>query len=281
MRSGNGDVFAKVKSLISNMIEKLLSEAQADATEKAFCDKEMAETQAKKDDNEATIEKLSTNIDSMTAKSSKLKGQVADLQKQLAALARTQAEADRLRAEEKAAFDTNSAEMDKGVKGVQLALKVLREYYAKDAAHQSADGAGEGIIGLLEVVESDFSKGLAEMRAAEQSAVSEYDKLSKANAIEKASKEQDVKYKTKESKGLDKDTSDTTGDKATVQSELDAVNEYFTGIKARCIAKAETYADRTARRAAEIAGLKEALTILDGEAVLLQRASKHIFLSAH
>ena len=53
--------------------------------------------------------------------------------------------------EEKAAFDTNSAEMDKGVKGVQLALKVLREYYAKDAAHSSADGAGSGIIGLLEV----------------------------------------------------------------------------------------------------------------------------------
>ena len=118
---------------------------------KAFCDKEMAETEAKKADNEATIEKLSTKIDSMTAKSSKLKGQVADLQKELAALARTQAEADRLRAEENAAFDTNSAEMDKGVKGVQLALKVLREYYAKDAAHQSADGAGEGIIGLLEV----------------------------------------------------------------------------------------------------------------------------------
>ena len=70
--------------------------------QKAFCDKEMAETQAKKDDNEATIEKLSTKIDSMTAKSSKLKGQVADLQKELAALARTQAEADRLRAEENA-----------------------------------------------------------------------------------------------------------------------------------------------------------------------------------
>ena len=70
------------------------------SVQKAFCDKEMAETQAKKDDNEATIEKLSTKIDSMTAKSSKLKGQVADLQKELAALARTQAEADRLRAEE-------------------------------------------------------------------------------------------------------------------------------------------------------------------------------------
>ena len=81
--------------------------------------------------------------------------------------------------------------------------------------------------------------------------------------------------------GLDKDTSDTNGDKATVQSELDAVNQYFTGIKARCIAKAETYADRTARREAEIAGLKEALTILDGEAVLLQRKAKHVLRGAH
>merc|ERR1719453_1072848 len=48
MRSDSADPFAKVKSLISNMIEKLLQDAQADATEKAFCDKEMAETEAKK-----------------------------------------------------------------------------------------------------------------------------------------------------------------------------------------------------------------------------------------
>jgi len=279
MRAGgrNGDdPFAKVKSLISNMIEKLLQEGQADATEKAFCDKEMAETEAKKSDKEATIEKLSTNIDSMSARSAKLKEQIAELEKELADLARTQADADKLRAEEKAAYDANSAEMEKGIKGVQAALKVLNEYYAKEGkSHSSADGAGEGIIGLLEVCESDFSKGLAEMQSAEQSAVSEYDQLSKANDIEKATKSQDVKYKTKEAKGLDKDTADTNGDKATVQQELDAVNDYFSGIKGRCIAKAETYAERTQRRENEIAGLKEALSILDGQAVLLQRASKH------
>merc|ERR1719271_2039410 len=39
MRSGSGDPFAKVKGLISDMIEKLLAEAEADATEKAYCDK--------------------------------------------------------------------------------------------------------------------------------------------------------------------------------------------------------------------------------------------------
>merc|ERR1719359_2263845 len=75
--SGSSDPFAKVKSLISNMIEKLLSEAQEDATEKAFCDKELAETEAKKADKEETIEKLSTQIDSMSAKSAKLKEEVA------------------------------------------------------------------------------------------------------------------------------------------------------------------------------------------------------------
>jgi uncharacterized coiled-coil protein SlyX len=274
--SGSSDPFAKVKSLISNMIEKLLSEAQEDATEKAFCDKEMAETEAKKADKEATIEKLSTSIDSMSAQSAKLKEQVAELDKELANLASTQAEADKLRAEEKGAYDVNSAEMEKGVKGVQLALKVLNDYYAKSGAHNSAEGAGSGIIGLLEVCESDFSKGLAEMNAVEQKAVAEYNQLSKANEIEKATKSQDRKYKSKEAKGLDKSIAETNGDKATTQTELDAVLDYYKGIKGRCIAKAETYAERTRRREEEIAGLKEALSILDGEAVLLQKTAKHM-----
>merc|ERR1719265_2433226 len=125
---------------------------------------------------------------------------------------------DKIRAEEKAAYDKNSAEMEKGIKGVQLALKVLNEYYAKsDKAHSSADGAGSGIIGLLEVAESDFSKGLAEMTAAEETAASEYDTTTKENAIAKATKEQDVKYKTKEAKGLDKDTAEATSDRSGVQ----------------------------------------------------------------
>jgi len=266
------DPFAKVKGLIKDMIEKLLKEGEEDATEKAFCDKELAETEAKKADKEATISKLTTSMDSMSAKSAKLKEQIAELEKELALLAKTQAEADKLRSEEKAAFDVNSAELKQGVEGVQMALKVLKDYYSKsDKSHGSAEGAGAGIIGLLEVCESDFSKGLAEMIATEESAMAEYEKLSKENEISKATKSQDVKYKTKESKQLDKDTSESGADKATVQEELDAILTYYKGIQDRCIAKPEAYSEIVARREAEIAGLKEALTILDGEAVLLQR----------
>merc|ERR1719454_1602430 len=112
------------------------------------------------------------------------------------------------------------------------------------------------------------------MVATEQSAASEYDQFSKENEIEKATKDQDVKYKTKEFKGLDKSIAETTADKGTVQQELDAVLEYYKNLKGRCVAKAESHAERVKRREAEIAGLKEALSILDGEAVLLQATAK-------
>merc|ERR1719420_2918394 len=42
------DPFAKVKGLISDMIATLESDAEADASHKAYCDKETSETTAKK-----------------------------------------------------------------------------------------------------------------------------------------------------------------------------------------------------------------------------------------
>merc|ERR1719297_165586 len=100
VRTSTADPFAKVKGLISDMIESLEEAADADATEKAYCDKELAETNAKKDDKTAEIEKLSTKIDQMSARSAKLKEEVAALQKALADLMSSQAEMDKLREEE-------------------------------------------------------------------------------------------------------------------------------------------------------------------------------------
>merc|ERR1712086_366011 len=165
--------------------------------------------------------------------------------------------------------------MEAGIKGVQLALKALRDYYAKgDKAHASDEGGGAGIIGLLEVVESDFSKGLIEMTSTEEAAQGAYDQETKENEIERVTKEQDIKYKTEESTGLDKATAEATSDKSGVQEELDAVLEYLKGIEDRCIAKAEPYAERVRRREAELAGLKEGLSILESETSFLQQKVK-------
>merc|ERR1712127_69665 len=278
VRFGSGsqaDIFGKIKGLITDMIEKLEAEAEADATKKAYCDKELAETNTKKDDKTAEIEKLSAKIEQQTAHSAKLKEEVATLESELAALVREQAEMDKIRAEEKAQWEVNSAEMEKGLNGIKLALKVLNEYYAKaDKAHSSGDGASTGIIGLLEVCESDFSKALTEMNAEEQSSAAAYDQESKENEIEKTTKQQDVKYKTKEATGLDKSNAELTSDKENVETELSAVNEYLKKIEDECIAKPETYEDRKARREAEIAGLKEALNVLESETALVQTSSR-------
>merc|ERR1719197_1510043 len=95
--------------------------------------------------------------------------------------------------------------MEQGIQGVKMALQLLRDYYAQgDAAHAAAEGAGAGIISLLEVCESDFSKDLAEINATEDNAVSSYDRATKENEIEKVTKDQDVKYKSEESVRLDK-----------------------------------------------------------------------------
>merc|ERR1719217_1231751 len=156
--SAGEDPFAKVKGLISEMIERLLKEAAEDAAHKAYCDKEMSETKAKKTELTDEITALTTKIDQMSADSAKLKEEVATLSKELADLAKSQAEMDKLREEESTAYKTNKAEMEEGLEGIKLALKVLRDYYAKDAAHKAAEGAGGVIIGMLDDFESDFSK---------------------------------------------------------------------------------------------------------------------------
>merc|ERR1719321_1070906 len=168
-RSGE-DPFAKVKGLIKDMIERLQADAEADANQKAFCDKELAETNTKKDEKTDEIAKLNAAIDRMSARSAQLK---------------------------------------EGLEGVKLALKILREYYAKeDKAHAAAEGAGGGIISMLEVIESDFSKGLAELISAEETAQAKYDKVTKENEVTRTTMEQDVKCKSKEAKELDEQISE-------------------------------------------------------------------------
>merc|ERR1719456_862944 len=132
MGEGSSDPFAKVKGLISDMIATLEADAKTDASHKAYCDKETSETTAKRDEKKALVDKLSTKISSMTAKSAKLKEEVATLQKQLAELASAQAEMDKIRSDEKAVYERNSAEMEAGIEGVKKALSVLKEYYAKE-----------------------------------------------------------------------------------------------------------------------------------------------------
>jgi hypothetical protein len=283
--SKNGDdPFAKVKGLISDMIAKLEKEAEAEATEKAYCDEQMAKTEAKKQDLDSTIAKLTSKIDQSAARSAALKEEVVELEKGLAALAKMQAEMDKIRQEQHADYTVAKAELEQGLEGVRKALGLLRDYYgsaaallqqpAKPETFEKSSGAGGSIIDILEVCESDFATNLAKEESEESDAAENYEKTTQENKISKATKEQDAKYKTQEAVGLDKQISELSSDRETSSTELAAVMEYYGKIKERCIAKPETYEERKARRVAEIAGLKDALSILENEAAFMQRGRK-------
>jgi len=287
------DPFAKVKGLIQDMIAKLQEEAAAEAQEKAYCDEQLAKTKAKKEELDDDIEKLTVKIDQATSKSAKLKEEVQELESELAALTKLQAEMDKIRQETHADFVTAKDDLELALQGVRKALGVLREYYGGAAllqggsamasmmqqpalppAHAKATGAGQGIINILEVVESDFAENLAKENTEEADAQSDYDKTSQENKVAKTLKEQDVKYKTQEIKSLKKTLSELSADRESAETEHAAVMEYYDKIKERCIAKPETYEERKARRVAEIAGLKEALSILENETAFMQRKSR-------
>jgi len=300
-QSNGEDPFVKVRGLIADMITKLEKEAQSESTEKAYCDEEMAKTAAKKEELNYEISKLTAKVDKAAAKSASLKDSVKTLQKDLAALAKSQAEMDSMRREENGDYTNAKQDLTLGLSGVRKALSVLRDYYGGDGAasmlqngvdmasamqqpampvqHGKASGAGGSILDILEVVESDFAKNLASEETQEADAAAEYEKTSQQNKVTKGMQEQDVKYQTAEFKGLDKTISELSSDRETSNTELSAVLEYSSQINSRCIAKPETYESRKGRREAEIAGLKEALSILNGEA-LVQR-KKRGFHSRH
>jgi len=291
--SNGEDPFVKVKGLIQDMITQLQEEAAAEAQEKAYCDEQLAKTKAKKEELDDDIEKLTVKSDQATSKSAKLKEEVQELESELAALTKLQAEMDKIRQETHAEYVTAKDDLELALGGVRKALGVLREYYGGAALlqdgspmaalmqqpeppppHEKSTGAGQGIISILEVCESDFAENLAKENTEEQDAQSEYDKTTQENKVAKTLKEQDVKFKTQEIKALGKALSELTADKESAESEHAAVMEYYEKIKERCIAKPETYEERKARREAEIAGLKEALSILENETAFMQRKSR-------
>jgi len=183
------------------------------------------------------------------------------------------------------------ADLDKGLAGIRKALSLLKDYYgaassaalvqeddsqpAPPAGHSASGGAGGSIISILEVAEEDMAKELAKVEMLESDEQSAYDETVQENKLTKASKDQDVKYKQQEAAGLDKSITELSNDRDSTNTELGAVNSYYTKLQGRCVAKPVPYETRKKAREAEINGLKEALKVLEEEAALVQSGSKN------
>jgi len=270
------DPFAKVRGLIESMIAKLQTQAADEATHEAFCKEETVKSKKTKETKKMYVDRYQSRIDEANAAHAELKGEIAVLQQELREIAESNKKATAMRAQEAQDYAVASTDYKESGEALTQALVVLKDFYksgealiqiAKQAPEfgASRSDASHMIIEILQVAQEDFSRLLAEAETTEAEAKESYKTLIQENKVAKAKKEAAVKAKTSEAKTVEVSLTHHKQDWETVSAELDAVTEYLEKLKPQCENKAMTYEERKARREAEVAGLQEALTILEGE----------------
>jgi len=278
------DPFKKVKKMIDSMITKLLEEANEESDKKGWCDKEMAVNGQTREDKTEEVNTLSAEMDKLKADIMKLGQQIADLSTAITETDAAMANATDIRLAEKAKNKDTIEDAKAAQTAVGQAISVLKDFYAKaatatalvqgkqtpeeeapetfDEPYTGMGGASGGVVGLLEVIESDFNKLEAETTAAEDEAAKEYDRFMAESKKDKAVKTADMDYKKKSKTEKESDLSDTEGDLKGTEKELQSALFYYEKIKPQCVDAGVSYEERVAKREAEIESLKTALKIL-------------------
>jgi len=271
------DPFGKVKKMIKDLIVRLMEESNEEAEHKGWCDTELAGNEQTRKEKSTAVESLHARVDELQASIVKLTDDISELAKNVAELDTAMAKATALRQEEKAKNAQTITDSQEAQTAVAQALTVLKEFYAKaaestamiqqpDIFDQPYQGVGGGgVVGMLEVIESDFARLEADTKASEASAQKEYNEFMTDSQVDKASKSTDSEHKTAKKQDESQSLTQTVADLEGTQKELDAALSYFDKLKPSCVDAGVSYEDRVSRRKEEIESLQEALKILNGE----------------
>merc|ERR550537_1945971 len=143
------DPFGKIRGMIEDMIAKLLQEAAEEATQKAFCDKEIGESMASKADKEGKLSKVNARLEKAESSMATLTEEVTKLSKEVAENDAAMAKATDIRQKEKASFMAVEKDLSESQEACAAATEVLREYYEGASLVQvgskaGADAQGDG-----------------------------------------------------------------------------------------------------------------------------------------
>merc|ERR550537_226668 len=235
-----------------------------------------------------TLDKLQARIDGASTTIAENTEAIKTLESEIAEIDKAQAEATEIRTTEHEDYLQASKDFKDSAEAVAKAIEVLKNFYEGSFIQLSAStnlkskqpefgGAksdiAHTIISVLEMSEEDFTTLLAETEATEDEAAKAYTALTDENKVSKATKQTEAKGKASEVKSLTVQLSHSKEDSASVSAELDAVNAYIDKLKPQCEEKVMSYAEKKAKREAEIEGLKEALGILSGGMLLQTKAN--------
>merc|ERR1719359_794206 len=195
-------------------------------------------------------------------------------------------EATKLRNSEKAKNKETVEDAKQAIGAVQAAVAVLKDFY-KAASTATAlmqakpkheegmqtfgdkftgqqEEAGE-VMALLEVISADFSNVKADTQAAESSASKSYDDFMTEAKRNKATKAKAIEMDEADKIAAESKLQSDTNDLKSTQDQLLAAERYHQTLAPQCVDKGQTFDECKGSRAEEIASLKEALRILEGQ----------------
>jgi len=274
------DPMKKVKNMIKDLIQKLMEEANAEADHKGFCDTSLATNEATRTEKTNEIESLNAEIKQLNSLISKLMADIKKLGKQVESLDNAMKKATDIRNAEHAKNKETIADSREAQAAVASALTVLKEFYQKASDAAEPDAAkGEtkesgykgqasestGVLGMLEVIESDFARLEAQTKASEATNLAEYDNFMTDTKVDKAGKMASTKRKMDKKQSSESTLNVKTSDLDGTEKELNAALNVFAKLKPSCIQTGVSYEDRVAKRKEEIESMKTALTVLNGK----------------
>merc|ERR1711957_275903 len=279
------DPFIKVKQMIKDLIVKLMEEAAEEAEHKAWCDTELSSNEQTRKEKTAAVESLHAQKDELEASIAKLTEDIAKLAQAIADLDAAMAKYTSLRNEEKAKNKATTADAKAAQTAVAQALTVLKDFYEKaaeatsfaqsrqqpespeifDSEYKGMQSGNGGVVGMLEVIESDFARLEADTKAAEESAQKEYDEFMTDSATDKSKKTTDSEHKTAKKQDESQTLVQVMEDLQGTQEELDAALAYFDKLKPSCVDAGVSFEERVARRKEEVESLQQALQVLNGK----------------
>jgi len=264
------DPMKKVKKMIQDMLVKLTEQAGNEADHKGQCDTQLASNKATRQEKTNVVETLTAEIEGLSAKMAKLSTAIKTNTEQITALDAASAAKTAIRLAESATNKATIVDAQQAQEAVAQALVVLKEFYAtsflQTGAGPGMQGESQGVIGMIEVIESDFSRLEAETKASEGTEKKKYEEFTEDTKVDKAAKQADTEHKTEQQAKAQHDKTVAEGDLEDNQKSLDAALAFFEKLKPDCLAPPMSYEDRVARRKAEVSNLKDALKMLEADA---------------
>merc|ERR1719201_1823699 len=233
--------FDKVVTMIEDLLAKLKDEAASEADHKAYCDKELKKNKLKREKKTAEVEGLQAEIEEKTAQIQDMANKISTLAEEQAALREEVAEATKTRGEEKAANEVAIKDAAEAQVAVSSALAVLKEFYASQSSflqqapemeeYKGMQAGAGGVVGMMEVIQSDFERVETDTKAAESQAAAEY-KAFMSESEDTLKAKHDLEFKT----GLAKDTAEFDREQleknlGSSQKQLDMANKYYGELK--------------------------------------------------